>query len=89
MMYGYITLSDETGVAHSEMKPDGTVKVYFEKPVEGGFKSAVCWLPEYRWESIKGFDEDDVKRLGKFLRNNSHLILEFARDGGFENASNF
>ena len=88
-MYGYITLSDETGVAHSEMKPDGTVKVYFEKPVEGGFKSAVCWLPEYRWESIKGFDGDDVNRLGKFLRNNSHLILEFARDGGFENASNY
>ena len=45
MMYGYMTLPDDTGIAHSEMKPDGSVKVYFEKPVEGGFHSATCYLP--------------------------------------------
>lgn len=37
MMYGYMTLSDDTGIAHSEMKPDGSVKVYFERPVDGVF----------------------------------------------------
>ena len=70
MMYGYMTLSDETGIAHSEMKPDGTVKVYFEKPVEGGFHSATCWLPDYRRENIEGFSDKDVARLEKTLREN-------------------
>lgn len=75
MMYGYMTLSDETGIAHSEMKPDGTVKVYFEKPVEGGFHCATCYLPAYRWENISGFSEADMKRLDKILHDNaSHII---------------
>ena len=89
MMYGYMTLSDETGIAHSEMKPDGTVKVYFEKPVEGGFYSATCYLPAYRWENIEGFSEEDVKRLDKLLRDNAHLILEFSQEGGFVNAAGY
>lgn len=89
MMYGYMTLSDETGIAHSEMKPDGTVKVYFEKPVEGGFHSATCYLPSYRWENIEGFSEDDMRRLGKILRDNAHLIMEFSQEGGFVNAAGY
>ena len=89
MMYGYMTLSDETGIAHSEMKPDGTVKVYFEQPVEGGFNSATCWLPDYRWEKIEGFTDVDVQRLEKILRNNAHLILEFSQEGGFANAAGY
>ena len=88
-MYGYLTLSDETGIAHSEMKPDGTVKVYFEQPVEGGFRSAACWLPDYRWEKIEGFTDADIQRLEKILRNNAHLIMEFAREGGFANAAGY
>lgn len=86
MMYGYMTLSDDTGIAHSDMKPDGTVKVYFEKPIDGGFKSAICYLPDYRWERIEGFSEDEVGRLEKILRDNAHLILEFSQEGGFANA---
>ena len=89
MMYGYLTLPDDTGIAHSEMKPDGSVKVYFEKPVEGGFQSAVCWLPAYRWEAIVGFSEDDIRRLDKILHDNAHLILEFSQEGGFSNAAGY
>ncbi|MBQ3268293.1 MAG: hypothetical protein IJH09_00050 [Clostridia bacterium] len=89
MMYGYMTLSDETGIAHSEMKPDGTVKVCFEKPVEGGFHSATCYLPAYRWENIAGFSESDIARLEKILRDNAHLILEFSQEGGFANAAGY
>lgn len=89
MMYGYMTLSDGTGIAHSEMKPDKTVKVYFEKPVDGGFQNATCWLPDYRWENIEGFSEEEVKKLNVFLKNNAHIIIEFSQDGGFEHASGF
>ena len=88
-MYGYLTLSDETGIAHSEMKPDGSVKVYFEKPVEGGLQHATCYLPDYRWEKIEGFSGEDQKRLDKILHDNAHLILEFSQEGGFTNAAGY
>ena len=35
MMYEYMTLNDNTTIAHSDMRKDGKVKVYIEKPVEG------------------------------------------------------
>ena len=50
MMYPFMTLNDDTEITHSEMYPDGTVKVYIETPVDGGFHDATCWLPMYRWE---------------------------------------
>lgn len=30
MMYPFMTLNDDTEITHSEMKPDGKVKVYIE-----------------------------------------------------------
>ena len=42
MMYGYMTLDDGTEIVHSDMKDDGTVKVYIEKPVHMGFHTATC-----------------------------------------------
>ena len=83
MMYPFITLNDDTEITHSEMKPDGSVKVYIETPDEnGGFHSAVCWLPQYKWENIKGYSEDDMIDLQELIRNNAHHILEFSQDGG-------
>ena len=34
MMYPFMTLEDDTEITHSEMKPDGKVKVYIETPDE-------------------------------------------------------
>ena len=52
MMYPFMTLDDDTEIVHSEMKPDGRVKVYLEKPdAEDCFHSAVCWLPGYDWQA--------------------------------------
>ena len=89
MMYGYMTLPDDTGIAHSEMRPNGSVKIYLEKPVEGGFHSATCYLPAYRWEGIVGFSENEIQKLDKILHDNAHLILEFSQEGGFANASGY
>lgn len=45
MMYPYLILNDDTEIVHSEMKPDGRVKVYIETPDEkDGFHSATCYL---------------------------------------------
>ena len=32
MVYPFMTLDDRTEIVHSEMKEDGSVKVYMEKP---------------------------------------------------------
>lgn len=46
MMYPYLTLNDDTEITHSEVRPDGRVKVYIETPDEkDGFHDATCYLP--------------------------------------------
>ena len=61
MMYPFLTLDDETEIVHSEMRPDGTVKVYMERPDEkDGFHHAACYLPDYRWEDIFGFSKGEL-----------------------------
>ena len=89
MMYPFMTLDNDTEVVHSEIQADGRVKVYIETPDEkDGFHHAVCWLPEYKWEDISGYIETEISRYKKFVKDNAHLIMEFAREGGFLNASN-
>lgn len=82
-MYPYLTLNDDTEITHSEMKPDGRVKVYIETPdLKDGFHSAVCWLPQYQWENIKGYSDAEMSCFKKLVTNNAHLMLEYAQDGG-------
>ena len=88
-MYSFMKLDDDTEIVHSEMKDDGRVKVYMEKPIEGGFCSAVCMLPSYEWSDIEGYSEKEIARYREVIESTAHLILKFARNGGFANASGF
>ena len=90
MMYPFMTLDDKTEIVHSEMQKDGTVKVYIEKPDEKDcFHYATCYLPDYRWEDIYGFSENEINKYLDVLKSTAHLILEFSQKGGLENASGF
>lgn len=92
MLYPFMTLNDETEIVHSEsMEKDGheVVKVVVEKPVLNGFHSAVCWLPEYRWEEIQGFTSEEIQQYQAFIQSVAHVIFELSRDGGFNHAANF
>lgn len=89
MLYPYMTLDDDTEIVHSEMDADGKVRVCIERPVEGGFQSATCELPSYRWSEIKGFSEDDIRLFTDIIEKGVHLILRYAQCGGFLNASGF
>ena len=83
MMYPYLTLNDNTEITHSEMNEDGRVKVYIETPDEiGGFHSAVCWLPSYKWEEVKGYTDTEMIFFDELIHINAHLIIEFSKDGG-------
>ncbi len=89
MMYPFMTLNDDTEITHSEMKPDGKVKVYIETPDEKYcFRHATCWLPAYKWEDIYHFSETDIAKFQEIIESTAHLILEFSQEGGFCNAAN-
>lgn len=76
MMYPYLSLEDNTEITHSEMKEDGGVKVYIETPDENGeFSSAVCWLPQYKWENIQGYTDSEIAFFQELVRNNAHLMI--------------
>ena len=50
-MYAFMQLNDGMEIVHSDVLYDGNgkeyVKVYIEKPIIQGFKSAYCILPQY------------------------------------------
>ena len=82
-------LDDDTEIVHSEILDGEKVKVYIEKPIYGGFKSATCYLPEYKWDEITGFTDDEVKKYHEVIESVAHLIIRFANEGGLDNAANF
>jgi hypothetical protein len=89
-MYPFLTLDNGTEIVHSGVLPDHRVKVYMEKPdATDGFHHAVCYLPDYQWEDTDGFSRAELSRCQEVIESTAHLILRFAADGGFENASGF
>ena len=92
MLYPFMTLNDNTEIVHSEaMYIDGKeqVKVCIERPVYEGFHYIECFLPEYEWKNNQGFTEEDIAQFQELLESTAHIIIELAREGGLENASNF
>ena len=90
MMYPFMTLPDGTEIVHSEMKEDGRVKVYIERPdAKDCFHNASCYLPDYTWEEINGFTPEEISYFNEIIESTAHLIIEFSQEGGFENATNF
>ena len=89
MLYPFMTLPDKTEIVHSEsILSEGRelVKVCIEKPVDYGFQSATCWLPDYRWENVEGYSQEEITRLQEFIESLSAVIIELAREGGFKYA---
>ena len=89
-MYPFMTLDDETEITHSEFLPDDKVKVYVEKAdAKDGFHDMTCYLPSYEITSVHGFSKAEQDKYMEIIRSTAHLIMEFSKDGGFENASGF
>ena len=90
MMYPFLQIDGDTEIVHSDLLPNGEVKVYIEKPDERDvFHHAECYLPSYRWEDIEGFSAADIARFQEVIESTAHLILEFSQTGGFDHAASF
>ena len=82
MLYDYVELPDSTRVAHSEVLPDGRIKIRIERPTGRGFDSAYCHLPFREWEAASGFSLEELEKLERFLENNTPLIWDLAEEAG-------
>lgn len=88
MMYPFMTLNDDTEITHSQMYPDGTVKVYIETPRDDGkFNDATCWLPMYRWE-VHGYSWLEMQYLRELVFRNMPLFMKYSQEGGIVDADN-
>lgn len=88
MIYPFMTLEDDTVITHTEMRDDGTVKVYIETPDEKDcFHSMECFLPSYKVENIKGYTKEEVDYYLAFIKEAANLIIEFSQEGGFAHAA--
>ena len=90
MMYPFLTLDDETEIVHSNVLPDGRVRVYVEKPDEKDcFHHMSCYLPRYELTDVFGFSQEEIDKYLEIIRSTAHLIIEFAGKGGVDNAAGF
>ena len=88
MIYPFMTLEDDTVITHTEMRDDGTVKVYIETSDEKDcFHSMECFLPSYKVENIKGYTKEEVDYYLAFIKEAANLIIEFSQEGGFDHAA--
>lgn len=88
MMYPFMTLNDDTEIVHSETLPDGSVRVYVETPdAKDGFHHMTVYLPSYRIEEVYRYTDREVEKYLEIIRSVAHLLIRFAAQGGFENAS--
>lgn len=88
MLYPFLTLNDETVIVHSEMLENNEVRVRCETPDEkNGFHSLTLYLPSYRISEKYGYSENEIEFLLNIIEKSAHLIMEFSKQGGFENAS--
>ena len=88
MFYQYVEFADKTIIAHSEIKNNNgnkSVEVQFERPrSEGGFCSARCELPSYKWIFNEYFTDDDLHFFFFFLEHNAHTLFKYAECGGIK-----
>ncbi len=58
-----------------------TLEIEFEQPTEKGYKIARMLLPAYDWQTLIGFDEDEICQLEDYAFRNGILIWDLARRG--------
>ena len=91
MLYPYITLEDGTEIMHTHVfEEDGLqkVEVHFERPKEGGFDTARCQLPSYKWLTRDGFTDEEIRLFDQLVRSNAHLFYKYGANGGVKLGGN-
>lgn len=85
-MRHYYSTIDDVVTTFSDIYSSHTrgesIVVHMERATVDGFDVAEYILPSFSCQKVSGFSEDELLGLEKFLRNNSALIWEIAREDG-------
>ena len=56
------------------------IRIYFERPNNNGFDFLESTLPTLEIKNFFGFNNNEIKKLLEYARNNAFLIWEIARE---------
>lgn len=80
-----MTLNDETEITYSDICViDGIecVKVFVERPTDGGFDHIECTLPRFDSWKCTGFSKEDEDHIRDIITKGAHLFFKYAKAGG-------
>ena len=85
-MKNYYSTIDNNVLTFSDVEEDkdgfDSIVFRFERPNEKGFDFAEGKLPENQMYKTYGFSEDELMQMQEYIRSNSFLIWEIARERG-------
>lgn len=85
-MKHYYSTVDENVLTFTDVEEDkdgfDTILFRFERANDTGFDFAEGRLPENQIYKSFGFSEDELMQLQEYIRNNSFLVWEIARERG-------
>ena len=85
-MKNYYSTIDDVVLTFSDIEEDRDgfdfITFRFERPNDHGFDFAEGRLPENQVYKSYGFSEDELLQMQEYLKNNSFLIWEIARERG-------
>lgn len=85
-MKNYYSTIDGVVFTFSDIEEDrdgfDSITFRFERPNDKGFDFAEGKLPENQVYKSYGFSEDELLHMQEYLKNNSFLIWEIARERG-------
>ena len=83
-MKHYYSTIDQVVLTFSDVEEDRdgfeVISFRFERPNASGFDFAEGKLPENQIYKSYGFSEDELLQIQEYLRNNSFLIWEIAKE---------
>ena len=83
-MKHYYSTIDQVVLTFSDVEEDRdgfeVISFRFERPNASGFDFAEGKLPETQIYKSYGFSEDELLQMQEYLRNNSFLIWEIAKE---------
>ena len=56
------------------------IRIYFERPNNNGFDFLESTLPTLEIKNFFGFNNNEIKKLLEYARNNAFLIWDIARE---------
>ncbi|SFB01769.1 hypothetical protein [Selenomonas ruminantium] len=84
-MKNFYSEVDDVTLTYSDIKTtdDGMeyIRIYFEKPIEGGFSFLESVIPGLDIKETEGFSDEEVTDLLGYANRNAFIIWRLAKEG--------